>query len=70
MRSWNDKVVLALGTKGSGVPFLTDSQPANATEKIYASKIYYSSVSNSLVVIPAGLPAAARCWHTVFLTHS
>ena len=43
MRSWNDKVVLALGTKGSGVPFLTDSQPANATEKIYASKIYYSS---------------------------
>ena len=26
----------------------------------------YGSMSNSLVVIPAGLPAAARCWLTVF----
>ena len=26
----------------------------------------YGSMSNSLVVIPAGLPAAAGCRHTVF----
>ena len=31
MRKWNNKVVLALGTKGSGVPFLTDSGPEYIT---------------------------------------